>query len=134
MKGSRMPVKFQSEDYFEAANVALKKDADVLKAAKGHNVEVQVITTEFPDEGEKKTYLRIEDGVPDVGIGELEDPDAVITQDYETAVALDKGELNPQTAFMEGKMKIKGNLMKIMQLQKFMKTLEPATSEIDREY
>lgn len=129
-----MPVKFQSEDYFEAANGALRKDPDVLKAAKGHNVEVQVITTEFPDEGEKKTYLRIENGVPDVGIGELEDPDAVITQDYETAVALDKGELNPQTAFMEGKMKIKGNLMKIMQLQKFMKTLEPATSEIDREY
>lgn len=129
-----MSVKFQSEDYFEAANAALKNDADVLKAAKGHNVEVQVVTTDFPAEGEKKTYLRIQGGVPDVGIGELEDPDAIITQDYETAVALDKGELNPQTAFMEGKMKIKGNLMKIMQLQKFMKTLEPATSEIEREY
>ncbi|MEX2587738.1 MAG: SCP2 sterol-binding domain-containing protein [Actinomycetota bacterium] len=129
-----MPVKFQSEDYFEAANAALKKDEDALKASKGHNVEVQVITTDFPQEGEKKTYLRIKEGVPDVGIGELEDPDAVITQDYETAVALDKGELNPQTAFMEGKMKIKGNLMKIMQLQKFMKTLEPATSDIEREY
>lgn len=129
-----MSVKFQSEEYFEAANAALKSDEDVLKASKGHNVEVQVVTTDFPGEGEKKTYLRIADGVPDVGIGELEDPDAVITQDYETAVALDKGELNPQTAFMDGKMKIKGNLMKIMQLQKFMKTLEPATSHIEREY
>lgn len=129
-----MPVKFQSEDYFQAANAALKNDEDVLKASKGQNVEVQVVTTDFPGEGEKKTYLRISGGVPDVGIGELEDPDATITQDYATAVALDKGELNPQTAFMEGKMKIKGNLMKMMQLQKFMKTLEPATSDIEREY
>lgn len=129
-----MPVKFQSEEYFEAANAALKSNEDVLKASKGHNVEVQVVTTDFPEEGEKKTYLRIEKGVPDVGIGEIEDPDAVISQDYETAVALDKGELNPQTAFMEGRMKVKGNLMKIMQLQKFMKTLEPATSHIEREY
>lgn len=129
-----MSVKFQSEEYFAAANEALKTNEDVLKASKGHNVEVQVVTTEFPEEGEKKTFLKIIKGVPEVGMGEIEDPDAVITQDYETAVALDKGELNPQTAFMEGKMKIKGNLMKIMQLQKFMKTLEPATAHIEREY
>lgn len=129
-----MPVKFQSEEYFEAANAVLKSNEDVLKASKGHDVEVQVVTTDFPEEGERKTYLRIENGIPDVGIGEIEHPDAVISQDYATAVALDKGELNPQTAFMEGKMKIKGNLMKIMQLQKFMKTLEPATSHIEREY
>lgn len=129
-----MPVKFQSEEYFAAVIEALRKDADVLKAAKGHNVEVQVITTDFPELGEQRTFLKILKGVPDAGIGEIDDPDAVITQNYETAVLLDKGELNPQTAFMEGKMKIRGNLMKIMQLQKFMKTLEPATNHIEREY
>jgi hypothetical protein len=35
---------------------------------------------------------------------------------------------------MEGKMKIKGNLMKMLGLQKFMQTLGPATQHIKREY
>ena len=129
-----MAVKFQSDEYFEAANAAMQASADVLKAAKGHNVRVQVVTTDYPGLGKKKTWLKIEKGHPSAGPGEIEDPDATITQNYETAVALDKGELTPQTAFMEGKMKIKGNLMKMMTLQRFLQALGPAAKHIEREY
>lgn len=129
-----MAVKFQSDDFFREVNEALQSNEDVIKAAKGHNVAVQVITADMPGVGEKKTYLKIVNGVPEAGPGEVDDPDATISQDYVTAVALDKGELNPQSAFMEGKMKIKGNLMKMLGLQKFMQTLGPATQHIEREY
>lgn len=129
-----MAIKFQSEEYFAAANEAISASDDVAKAAKGHNVAIQVVTTEYPKIGEKKTFLKITDGNPVVGSGEIEEPNATITQNYATAVLLDKQELNPQTAFMEGKIKIKGNLMKIMALQRFLQTLGPATKHIEREY
>jgi putative sterol carrier protein len=129
-----MAIKFQSDEYFKEANEAISKSPEVAKAAKGHNVAVQVVTTEYPELGEKKTFLKITKGATEVGAGVLEDPDATITQNYATAVLLDKGELSPQTAFMEGKIKIKGNLMKMMQLQRFLQTLGPATRHIEREY
>ncbi|MDQ4148776.1 MAG: SCP2 sterol-binding domain-containing protein [Actinomycetota bacterium] len=129
-----MAVKFQSDEYFEEVNSALTSNEEVIKAAKGHNVAVQVVTSDMPEVGEKKTYFKIVDGTPEAGTGEIADPDATISQNYATAVALDKGELNPQTAFMEGKIKIKGNLMKMLSLQKFMQTLGPATRHIEREY
>ncbi len=43
--------------------------------------------------------------------------DATITQDYDTAVALSKNELSPTAAYMSGKLKVAGDLMKLMQLQ-----------------
>ena len=129
-----MAVKFQSDEYFEAANSAMQSSEEVLKEAKGRNVAIQIVTTDYPGIGEKRTFLKIIDGQPSAGQGEIDDPDATIRQNYETAVALDKGELSPQTAFMEGKIKIKGNLMKMMQLQRFMQTLGPAAKHIEREY
>ncbi len=110
-----MPVKFLSEEYFKEANDALQSNEAVLKAASGKNVAVQVVTGQVPGAGEVKTYLKITDGMPVVGLGEVDNADATISQDYPTAVALDKGELNAQNAFMQGKIKIKGNLMKMMQ-------------------
>lgn len=129
-----MAVKFQSEEYFAAANEALRSDEAVTKAAKGHTVALQVTTTDFPEVGNKKSFIRIDKGAISVGSGEIEDPDVTITQNYDVAVELDKGELNPQVAFMEGKIKLKGNLMKAMSLQKLLTVIGPATKHIEREY
>jgi len=129
-----MAVKFQSEEFFEEANKAIAADEGVLNAAKGKNVAVQIVTNDAPGRGQIKTYLKIVEGAPEVGLGEVDNPDATITQNYETAAALDKGDLNAQNAFMQGKIKIKGNLMKMMQLQGFLQALAPASAGIDREY
>lgn len=129
-----MAVKFQSDEYFAAANDALQKDEAVTKAAKGHTVAIQVTTTDFPQVGNKKSFIKIDKGAITVGAGEVEDPDVTITQPYDIAVLLDKGELNPQVAFIEGKIKLKGNLMKAMSLQKLLAVIGPATEHIEREY
>ena len=40
-----------------------------------------------------------------------------LSNDYETAVVISKGELNTQMAFMTGKLKVSGNMAKLMMNQ-----------------
>lgn len=129
-----MAVKFQSEEWAKEVTNALQSNDTVINAAKGQTVAIQFVTTDAPSGGEVKTYLKIADGVPEVGLGDVDNPEATINQNYETAVAIDKGELNSQNAFMQGKLKIQGNIMKLMQLQGFIQAVGPATQAIEREY
>jgi hypothetical protein len=45
--------------------------------------------------GETRYWTTIEDGTIAMGMGDLDAPDATITQSYDTAVALAKRELSP---------------------------------------
>lgn len=129
-----MAVKFQSEEYFKELTNALQSNEAVKSAAKGQTVTVQMITTEAPGGAETKSFLKIADGVPEVGFGEASDAEATLTQTYETAVAIDKGELSGINAFMQGKLKVSGNMMKVMGLQGLMQAIGPAAAGIEREY
>ena len=62
------------------------------------------------------------------------DPDATITNDYETAMAISKGELNTQMAFMTGKLKVSGNMAKLMMNQPMLTQFANAAAALDVEY
>lgn len=129
-----MALKFQSEEWFKEANNRIQSDEGVLGAGKGQTVAIQQVVTELPEGGEKKTFLKITDGTPEVGIGEVEGAEATVTQSYETSVAILKGEVNQQAAFMQGKIKIQGNLMKIMSLQGFLQAFGKVLATIETEF
>ncbi len=69
-----------------------------------------------------------------MGIGEVSDADATLTQTYETASAITKSELNAQQAFMQGKLKISGNMMKLMQLQNVFNAMPKAAEGVEVQY
>jgi len=129
-----MAVKYLSEDWANEVTNLFRQSEPLTKAIKGQNFAIQQVVTDVPDRGEVKYFARSVDGVPEVSLGEAENADATITQTYDIAVALDKLELNPQAAFMQGKIKITGNLMKLMQLQGFVSQLGPAVASLEREY
>ena len=129
-----MGVKYLSDEWAKEVTNLLSSNEAVTKAIKGQNFAIQQVVTDVPERGEVKYYAKSTDGVPEVVIGETEGPDATITQNYDIAVQLDKLELNPQAAFMQGKIKIQGNLMKLMQLQGFVSSLGPAVASLEREY
>ena len=128
-----MGVKFLSEEWAEAMTGALN-DSDAFKsAAAGQNAKIQQIVTTA--DGEQKYYFNLADGQAQVGLGEVEGPDAALSQDYDTAVALAKNELNGTAAYMSGKLKlVSGDLMKLMQLQGIFNTLPQAIATVDVEY
>lgn len=128
-----MTVKYLSEEYYKEVNNAIQNDDAVAAAAKGQTIGIQQVISDGPD-GELKGWLKITDGAPEVGLGDLDGAEATVTQNYETAVAVAKGELNSQQAFMQGKIKVTGNLMKLMQLQGFLQAMGKSVEGIDVEY
>ncbi len=129
-----MGVKFLSEEWARAMTDALNASEDFKKAASTQQTKLQQVVTDVPEGGETKYYFTLNNGTAEVSLGELADAEATITQSYETAVALNRQELNPQMAFMQGKLKISGNMMKLMQLQGVFNAMPKAVSGVEVDY
>ena len=71
----------------------------------------------FDIEGAGKWTVRVEDGKVSVAEGG-EDADAVITTSDETFERIISGDQNPTSAYMTGKLKVKGDMGAAMKLQK----------------
>lgn len=127
-----MAVKFLSEEWASAVTEALNNSDAFKQAAGSQSAKIQQVV-ETP-EGEKRYYFKLENGQAEVSTGEIEGPDATVSQDYDTAVALAKSELSGTAAYMSGKLKLQGDLMKMMQLQGLFNTLPQAVADVDVEY
>jgi putative sterol carrier protein len=127
-----MPVQFLSPEWTEELEKRLNASDAFRAAAAAANVTIQnVIDT--PD-GAKRYWMRFEGGSVKLEAGDAEKADATIEQDYDTAVALAKSELNPVSAFMTGKIRINGSMMLLMQLQGALSELAKEMQEIDVDY
>jgi putative sterol carrier protein len=71
----------------------------------------------FDIEGAGKWTVRVEDGKVSVSEGG-EDADAVITTSDETFEKIISGDQNPTSAYMTGKLKVKGDMGAAKKLQK----------------
>jgi putative sterol carrier protein len=127
-----MSVKFLSEEWAEALKAALNEDEAFREAAGSVSARIQQVISQ--DDGETRYWIVIGDGAIDMGIGDLDPVDATISQSYETAAALSRGELNAVTAFMTGKIKVAGNMGLLLSLQGALTRLPPAMSSIQTEY
>jgi putative sterol carrier protein len=127
-----MSVKFLTDEWAAAAQEALDAD-QAFTAAIGKNEArlQQVVNT---PEGEKKYYFALAGGRATVAMGEIEDPNATITQDYATAEAISKNEMSGVAAYMSGKLRVSGDLMKLMTLQGVLTQLPNALKDMDIEY
>jgi putative sterol carrier protein len=134
LKEGELAVKFLSEEWARAITDALNSSADFKKAAANQHAKIQQVVTETPDGTDVRYYFKLEDNAAEVSLGELADAEATISQNYATATAINKQELNAQNAFMQGKLKIQGNMMKLMQLQGVVNTMPRAVSDVEVEY
>lgn len=127
-----MAVRFLSPEWAEAVKSALNTSEEFKEAATNQRATIQQIITTA--EGEILYWIKIVDGAIDLGVGNVDVPDATIKQSYDTAVALANGELNAVTGYMTGKINILGNLGKLLGLQGALAQLPVAMRSIDTDY
>ena len=128
-----MPVKYLSQEWIDAYNAALAGDNAVRAALTGKNAAIQMVISDSP-QGELHYWLRIADGGASAGLGDLDDAEVTISQSYDTSTQVNKGELDGQKAFTQGKVKIKGKMLKMMQLRGPLAHVQTALAAIDTEY
>jgi putative sterol carrier protein len=133
-KEARVGLKFLSEEWAKEMTNALNSSDEFKQAAANQQVKLQQVVTDAPDAGEVKYYFTLDGGNAEVALGEISDAEATISQNYETATAINKQELNAQQAFMQGKLKISGNMMKLMQLQSVFAAMPKAVSSVEVDY
>jgi putative sterol carrier protein len=126
-------VKFLGDEWVVAVQDALNSSDSFKNAAGSQNAKVQQVVNS--EDGEKKYWFKLEGGQASLGLGDSPEPvDATITQDYATAEALAKNELTGTAAYMSGKLRVSGDLMKLMQLQGALGQMPAALKDLDVEY
>jgi putative sterol carrier protein len=125
--------KFLSEEFMTEASGTLSTNPGFQNAISNVELGVQFNVTDGPD-GDVAYYLDIADGDASMVLGELDGADVTLTSTYETFVGISKGELNTQMAFMTGKLKVSGNMAKLMMNQAVFSQFTSALSGMDIEY
>jgi putative sterol carrier protein len=129
-----MPVKYLSQEWIDAYNAAMAHDG-VRTAVKGKSATIQMVISDAPDGGEVRYWMRIADGGVSAGLGDLDGgAEVTIRQSYETSAQVNRGELDGAKAFTQGKVKIGGKMMKMMQLRGPLGHVQTALAGIDTEY
>jgi hypothetical protein len=118
--------KYLSQEWFDEFRTVA---GELLPDRPGASLRVQYLATGGPD-GDLHYYWILEDGkLVEARLGTLEDAQCTITSTYENAVRMQQGEITPTNAFMKGKMKVKGNLGKMMSLMPITHSPEWASVE-----
>lgn len=111
---------FLSEEWIEEAKRIRSEMEDGDTPAPAHSVRMNQIITEVPfGDGEVQAHMDTSDGEMKMDLGHLDNPDLTVTLDYVTAKAL-LVDGNPQAgmqAFMAGKVKVQGDMTKLMAMQ-----------------
>lgn len=128
-----MPVRFLSPEWAQEVEGALNGHPGFRSAIAGVDLGLQFHVNDSP-EGDLDYYLKAVGNNASLSLGMVADPDVTVSQTYDTATAISKGELNTQMAFMTGRLKVSGNLAKLMMHQAAVQQWQAAVKDIEVEY
>ena len=117
-----MPHLFLSDEWMDAARAIREKYAD-QSAKVTQSIRINLVVTDVPfGDGTVKSYIDTSSGDVVMELGELEGADTTITTDYDTtrAIFVDQDQAVGMQAFMSGKIKVQGDMMKMMAMQTSM--------------
>ena len=110
---------FLSEEWMAAAGEIRERYAGDVPEVET-SIRINLVVTDVPfGDGEVTSFLDTSSGVVAMELGELDEPDTTVSTDYETAKALfvDQDQTVAMQAFMAGKIKVQGDMMKMMAMQ-----------------
>ena len=124
--GPHMSHPFLAQEWMDAARAIREQYADEVPDVDA-DLRINVAVTDVPfDDDVVNAYLDTTSGAVVMELGALEEPDVTVTTDYPTAQALfvDQDPAIAMQAFMNGKIKVQGDMMKLMAMQTSMPSNE----------
>ncbi len=104
--------KFLTQEWLDEG----RKLAEGQPERPGATARMQYVVTGGPA-GDVQYYWVLENGkLVESSLGELSDAEVTLSQSYDDAVRIQKGELDANAAFMQGRVKVSGNMAKLMSL------------------
>ncbi len=130
-----MAHQFLSDDWFDAGH-EIRARYEGKTQPIPHKIKMNQVITDVPfGDGQVKIYMDSSDGQMNLERGELSDAELTVTVDWATAKAL-LVDQNPQAgmqAFMSGKIKVQGDMTKMMAMQASQATPDEVTKQIAAE-
>ena len=113
-----MPFEFLSDEWVAEAR-RIRAEFEGISAPTANPIRINLNVTEVPGSGQIDAHVDTSGGEPDIERGHLENPDLTVTLDYDTAKALliDGNGQAAMTAFMAGKVRVEGDMSKLLALQ-----------------
>jgi hypothetical protein len=114
-----MSHQFLSEEWMAAAREIREKYKDEAPMIT-FTIKINQVVTDVPfGAGTVKSFMDTSSGEMVMDLGELPDADATVTTDYATAKAIfvNQDQAAGMQAFMSGKIKVVGDMMKVMGMQ-----------------
>jgi putative sterol carrier protein len=104
--------KYLSQEWLDEG----RKLAQEFPERPGATARMQFAVTGGP-EGDVRYYQVLDNGkILESTLGEDANADFTMTSSFDDSVKIQKGELDPNAAFMQGRMKVSGNVAKLMAL------------------
>ncbi len=112
--------KYLSQEWLDT----VKELAQEFPEKPGATARMQYVVTGAP-EGEVKYYQVIDEGkMQEAKVGEDPNADFTITVAYEDSKKIQQGQLDANAAFMQGRLKVTGNMGKLMSLMPLTQSAE----------
>lgn len=124
---------FLSEAWTEEVTMALNNHEGYRNALGSAEFTMQFVVDEDTD-SQVDYYVSTSGGKAVVALGDLDNADVTVKQSYDTAADIFRGDLNTTTALMTGKLKVSGNLVKVMLHQNVLAQWSNAVADLDVEF
>ncbi|HEC08824.1 MAG TPA: SCP2 sterol-binding domain-containing protein [Acidimicrobiales bacterium] len=123
---------YLSSEWIDALRAAARADEELARAAAEVELVLQQHVTDTP-EGTVSYYVTFDRGEVFVQAGEVAEPDVAFVQDYATATAVARGELNALEALQKGKISIHGDARALTRNQQVLAALDHSFSQVRTE-
>lgn len=123
------PLPFLTPEWAAALEEAANASDAFREAAQGVRLTIQQEVT--GSNGEAVHYaLAFDDGSLRVHWGPVEDADVTFVQSRDTAERISRGELNAQKAFVLGKLRVRGDLERLLSVRDAFARLDDAFGDV----